>query len=771
MPTPVWVFDLKKRQILWANQAALAIAKTDCWAALVLPEWNALGWLDVLGFWKDLEPNGIWNSSIAAWRLETGVRSASAICLCSGVTMEDGRAGLLMQVPTATDGSILLETPMSHPSGFQNYSSGWRVQKSDSRRLHGITEVITRILAPQSSSQTLYQSLSVLGKAMDVERVCLWKRSTCMLEGKALVRLRHEWRHREMTQRCETSGVRVLPQGEMSDAQGIASGFIYYSSPMEGQNFPLTQSRTFISVPIEVGGECWGFLSVEASPGVSHLATLPLDCVWSEEEISILQAVAASMGVAIAHQQVEAELVRLKAEFEQQVEERTLELTSALKQLSYSVHHDSLTGLPNRTVLMDELERSLVRLRDRPQAAFAILLIDLERFRVINDSLGHSSGDRLLVEVAHRLLSCVRPTDLVARLGGDEFAIVLHEVHQLSEATGVAQRITSHFSRPFYINDRAVFTNVSIGIALSSPEYKYPEEVLRDADIVIDRAKIRGQSGFAVFDRAMHDGFAENLRLENELRQAVTALDSDSEDCPFHVVYQPIVSLATERIVGFEALLRWQHSELGSISPVQFIPIAEETGLIVPLGEWILFQACRQLRIWEEQKHAGIPLKMSVNISGRQFSQTDLIYQIDRILQLTGVRGSNLKLEVTESAIMDNADSATKMLLELKERQIQLCMDDFGTGYSSLSYLHRFPLDTLKIDRSFVSPINSFRDKSEIVQTIVTLAHNLGMSVVAEGVETPIQKKTLRSLGCEFAQGYLFSKPVDAEMATQLIAM
>jgi diguanylate cyclase (GGDEF)-like protein len=773
LPNPVWVFDIQTRQILWANRTALDLGNPDCREALVLPEWSALGWLDVLGFWQDLKPRGLSESGIVAWQLETPHCRASKICLCSGVRMEDGRHALLMQVPTEKDCKMLVEKLMPNPPDRLRRSSR-RSSRKKEWRLEGIIEEITSILELPSSPQRLYRSLGVLGKAIEVDRVCLWKRSACILEGKAIVRLQHEWTNRGIAKRSATPSTRyrsLLPQGEMPESKGIASGYVYPFSPAEGQSTPSTQTRAFVTIPIEVRGECWGFVSVEARRSISTLATVPIDCLWSGGEMSILKAVATSIGSAIACQQAEEELLRLKDQIDLRVEERTIELTSDLKQLSYNVYHDFLTGLPNRTLLMEELERSIDRVRENPAESFAILLVDLERFKVINDSLGHSSGDRLLVEVAHRLQECVRPEDIVARLGGDEFAIVLKEIDRLSEATSVAERITTHFTRPFYINDRTVFTNVSIGIAMSSPEYNYPEEVLRDADIVIDRAKVRGQSSFAVFDTAMHDGFTEKLRLENELRQAVAELDRESDSCPFHVVYQPIVSLATDCIVGFEALLRWDHPELGSISPVQFIPIAEETGLIVQMGEWILFQACRQLRIWEDRKQSQIPLKMSVNISGRQFSQTDLISQIDRILELTGVRGRNLKLEVTESAIMDNADSATKMLLELKERQIQLCMDDFGTGYSSLSYLHRFPLDTLKIDRSFVSPITSFRDKSEIVQTIVTLAHNLGMSVVAEGVETPIQQKTLRSLGCEFAQGYLFSKPVDSHSASRLISV
>lgn len=757
---PVWVLDTECRQVVWVNRSALEFGCRENRDGLILPEWNAFLVLDALNLWGDWTWIGAEDEAIAAWRVDTPDRSVAVTCLCSGAQLEDGRQGLLMQALASPHSLVPVTTPMHSHS-----------QPTDGDQFGRIADAIAQILAPQPSPQQwdriLEQSLAVLGNAMEVDRVGVWERLADADADQWTMRLRYEWTNRgtlsQKDAQCPWFSAVAMPP-----FPSTVSGWISQAEIAADPNSPDAH-HAVAAIPIEVRGHCWGWLSVEDCRSRSRQTTPPTDRLWSGGEISSLQALANSMASAIARQQAEVELVQLQEQIDRRVEERTQELTRAIEQLSYNVHHDFLTGLPNRTLLMEELERSIDRLREHPQDSFAILLVDLERFKVINDSLGHRWGDRLLVEVAYRLRNCVPANALVARLGGDEFAIVLKEIHQLSEATDIAERITTDLTRPFYINNQEVFTNVRIGIALSSPEYNYAEELLRDADIVAERAKLRGQSCFAIFDTAMHDGFAEKLRLENELRRAVTDLDRGSENSQFKVVYQPIVSLATARIVGFEALLRWHHPQLGSIAPGQFIPIAEETGLIVSLGEWVLFQACRQLHIWEAQKQPRIPLKISVNISGRQFSQTNLISQIDRILEETGVRGGNLKLEVTESAIMDNADSATQMLLQLKERQIQLCMDDFGTGYSSLSYLHRFPLDTLKIDRSFVSPIKSFRDKSEILQTIVTLAHNLGMNVVAEGVETPIQKKMLRSLGCEFAQGYLFSKPVDADEASRLI--
>ncbi|HEY9835572.1 MAG TPA: bifunctional diguanylate cyclase/phosphodiesterase, partial [Vampirovibrionales bacterium] len=443
---------------------------------------------------------------------------------------------------------------------------------------------------------------------------------------------------------------------------------------------------------------------------------------------------------------------------------------------------------------------------------FAVLFLDLDRFKVINDSLGHGVGDRLLIEIAERLRKtlAVRPHSFrrnehaIARLGGDEFAILLKDIRALRTARRVAERIHACLTRPFAIEGQEVFTSVSIGIALSSRGYQRPEDLLRDADIVMYRAKALGRSRHEVFDTAMHDRVVRLLKLENDLRRAISEGEkrlpnprfylsptSDSEgdnsgedlgiqpsSLPFNAVkkpsafalhYQPIICLKTGRIEGFEALVRWEHPELGFVPPGEFISIAEETGLIVPLGQWVLREACQQLRIWQERFPQSLPLTVAVNLSGRQFSRVDLIAQVDRILAETGIDGSMLKLEITESAIVDNPELATEMLLQLKQRKINLCMDDFGTGYSSLSYLHRFPLDTLKIDRSFVNRIGVEGENSEIVLTIVSLAHDLGMEVIAEGVETLAQLEKLQQLGCAMAQGYLFSPPVDSEMASQLL--
>lgn len=757
---PVWVLDAECRQFFGVNRSAFEFGCLENRKDLIVPEWNAFLVRDALNLWGDGARLGGENEAIAAWQVDPPEIRVAATDLCSGALLKDGRQELLMPALVSPHPTVPITIPMQP-----------HFQLTDADRFGRIADAIAQILTPQPSPPQRdliwERSLAVLGNTMDVDRVGVWEQLADADADRWTMRLRYEWTNQETIPRkdlqCPWFSAAAMPS-----SPDVVSGWISQAEIAADPNSQAA-NRVVAAIPIEVRGRCWGWLSVEDGRFRSQQTTPPSDRLWSGGDMSALQALASSMASAIASQQAEAELLQLQEQIDLRIEERTQELTDELKQLSYNVRHDFLTGLPNRALLMEELERSIDLLREHPLESFAILLVDLERFKVINDSLGHRSGDLLLVDVANRLRNCVPANALVARLGGDEFAIVLKEIRQLSKATDIAERITTDLTRPFYINNQEVFTNVRIGIAVSSPEYNYAEELLRDADIVAERAKLRGQSCFAIFDTAMHDGFVETLRLENELRRTVTDLDREAENSQFKVVYQPIVSLATAQIVGFEALLRWHHPQLGSISPGQFIPIAEEMGLIVPLGEWVLFQACRQLRIWEAQKQPRIPLKISVNISGRQFSQTNLISQIDRILKETGVRGSNLKLEVTESAIMDNADSATQMLLQLKERQIQLCMDDFGTGYSSLSYLHRFPLDTLKIDRSFVSPIKSFRDKSEILQTIVTLAHNLGMNVVAEGVETPIQKKTLRSLGCEFAQGYLFSKPVDADEASRLI--
>jgi diguanylate cyclase (GGDEF)-like protein/PAS domain S-box-containing protein len=435
----------------------------------------------------------------------------------------------------------------------------------------------------------------------------------------------------------------------------------------------------------------------------------------------------------------------------------------AEEQLLHDAFHDTLTGLPNRALFIDRLKLTLARAKRLGAHQFAVLFLDLDRFKVINDSLGHMIGDHLLVGIARRLETCLRPGDTVARLGGDEFTILLEDIDDIKEAVAVAKRVEKELSLPFNLGGHEVFTTVSIGIAPSSTGYERPEDVLRDADTAMYRAKSLGKSRHEVFDKAMHAHAVSLLHLETDLRRAL-------ERQEFTAHYQPIVSLETGHIEGFEALLRWRHPEHGLIPPVKFIPVAEETGLILPIGLWALQEACRQMREWQEQFPQARNLFISVNLSGRQFSNPDLIEQIKQALRTTSLDPRSLKLEITETVVMEDIETAIGMLRQLRALGIESSIDDFGTGYSSLSYLHRFPSTTLKVDRSFVSRMADNNENIEIVRTILLLAQNLGMKVIAEGVETQDQLEQLCALSCDYAQGYLFSKPVNATNITKLLS-
>ncbi len=434
----------------------------------------------------------------------------------------------------------------------------------------------------------------------------------------------------------------------------------------------------------------------------------------------------------------------------------------AEERTAHEAAHDNLTGLPNRAFFVDHLKRAIARSKRHTDYLFAVLFLDLDRFKNINDSLGHVIADQLLVEIGRKLEAALRPEDMVARFGGDEFVIFLDDIQDVRDATRVANRIHEELVSPFNLGGNEVFTSTSIGIALSLHGYDRPEDCLRDADTAMYRAKALGKARHEIFDKSMHDHAVALLQLETDLRRAV-------ERREFRVHYQPIVSLETGRISGFEALLRWQHPERGLISPAEFIGLAEETGLIIPIGQWILGEACRQTRIWQEQIDADPPLAISVNLSSKQFLQTDLIERISQMLLKTGLDARSLKLEITESVVMENAGEATAMIRQLRDLGVELYMDDFGTGYSSLSYLHRFPVSTLKIDRSFINRMSPRNEDSEIVRTIVALAHNLHMEVLAEGVETKEQLAQLKALNCEYGQGYLFSKPMEARAAVALL--
>ena len=435
----------------------------------------------------------------------------------------------------------------------------------------------------------------------------------------------------------------------------------------------------------------------------------------------------------------------------------------AEQQLQHDAFHDALTELPNRGLFDDLLGRAVGKLRRQSDYLFAVLYLDLDRFRVLNESLGHRLGDQLLVAVAKRLQTCIRPGDTAARLGGDEFVILLDALKEPADATRVAERIQRELSRPYQLGGQEAFTTASIGIALSAPAYERPEQLLRDADLALYRAKALGKARSEVFDRGMHALAVAQLELETDLRRAL-------EREEFRVHYQPIVAVDSGRVLGFEALARWQHPSRGLLQPASFIAAAEETGLMIPLGRWVLQEACRTLHEVNTSRPGEPPLAVNVNISPRQFRQDDLVDQVRAVLEETGLPPGCLRLEITEGTVMEHAEPAMATLAELRALGVQVHLDDFGTGYSSLSYLPRFQIDTLKIDRSFVSGLGGQDENAEIVGVIVTLAHNLGLEVIAEGVETAEQLAMLRDLRCGQVQGYFFSRPVAAEDVPGLLA-
>lgn len=433
------------------------------------------------------------------------------------------------------------------------------------------------------------------------------------------------------------------------------------------------------------------------------------------------------------------------------------------QRLIHNAFYDSLTGLPNRSLFMRKLDAMVQNARRHHVSKLCgVFFIDLDDFKFINDSLGHSVGDALLIEVATRLEQCIRTSDLIARLGGDEFAVLLYHLKSEDAILAIADRMLESLSHPFNIHGHDVFTGVSIGIALMQSDIRSSEVLLRNADTAMYRAKEAGKACYRVFTPDMYAKAVTRLEIESDLRCAL-------EKNEFEVYYQPILSLRSRSLVGFEALVRWQHSEKGLVSPGEFIPIAEETGFINMLGHWVLQQACTQTLQWQTLFPTKRPLTISVNLSAKQFSQPDLAAKIRQVLDETGLSSRCLRLEITESVLMDHADAATSMIDEIKQMGVRFAIDDFGTGYSSLGYLHRFAVDTLKIDQSFIRSLDTDVEKVELVRTILTLAWNLGMDVVAEGIETRRHLAQLRLLKCDYGQGYFFAKPLPAGQMTQLL--
>jgi len=432
----------------------------------------------------------------------------------------------------------------------------------------------------------------------------------------------------------------------------------------------------------------------------------------------------------------------------------------AEEQLLHDALYDGLTGLPNRALFMDRLGHALRRANRKEKDPCAVIFLDLDRFKVVNDSLGHMVGDRLLKEAARRLERCIRPADTVARLGGDEFAILLEDVKEVEDAKAIAHRIQEVLSAPFFIEGKEIRCSASFGIALTSKDHELPEEVLRDADITMYRAKALGKARYEVFDPAMRLEAAAVLQLENDLRRAL-----EMDELRMH--YQPIVALADERIVGVEALLRWEHPHRGIVCPDQFIPLAEETGLIVPIGEWVLRKACAQMKAWRD-RGAG-PMRVAINISAVQIRQSGFVDLVEKVVRETGMEPELLDLEITESVLMGRNDSVVETFLALRTLGVRICLDDFGTGYSSLSYLQGLPISVLKIDRSFTMNLAAVKENRKIVETILMLGRSLGAEVIAEGIETHDQLSYLREIGCDCGQGFFFSKPVDEKGLEPLI--
>ena len=497
--------------------------------------------------------------------------------------------------------------------------------------------------------------------------------------------------------------------------------------------------------------------SVRASPVYDSQEKL-VACRWMLRNIS--EAKQAEERVAKRTEEL--------AKANQQLVSEIIERKRAESQLVHLALHDVLTGLPNRALFMNRLKDAVNYSKRHSDYLFAVLFLDLDRFKLINDSLGHTFGDQLLLTVAQRLQECLRSTDIAARLGGDEFIILLVGIKDVLEVIAVVERIHKNLALPVVIDGQEVSTTASIGIALSITGCKQPEDFLRDADIAMYRAKTQGRACYQIFNTDMHIQAMAHLELVNELRRAIELQE-------FQVYYQPIVSLSSGRITGFEALVRWLHPKHGIVLPEYFLSIAQETRLIILIEQWVLYEACGQIQQWQKQFSSGCgdlpesPLTISINLCSTRFSEENLLPHINKVLQDTGLDAPSLTLEITESVIMENNDKAIIRLKELKNLGIKLAIDDFGTGYSSLGRLHHFPINQLKIDRSFVSGDIIDDGNLDIVQTIITLAHKLGVDVTAEGVETEEQLAMLKKLNCEYGQGYFFSHPLDSSQAAALI--
>lgn len=504
------------------------------------------------------------------------------------------------------------------------------------------------------------------------------------------------------------------------------------------------QIQANLVVPIVVAGKLWGLI-------LSHQCSHPR--AWATADIHFVQDLSTHLAIAIhqaeQHSQLQAELQQHR---------------DTVQQLRHQARYDALTQLPNRDFLALQLQQVIERAAKRGNYAYAVLCLDLDRFKTFNDSLGHSVGDIFLQELAQRLQRALSPHDFIARLGGDEFVIVLDQLRDQAQAEMIAQYLLERLAIPFKVDHYHLHVTATIGLVMGAPDYQQPEELIRDADTAMYQAKGLGKNRYEVFNPDLYLNVSQRLNLELEMWQAV-------EQGDFTLAYQPIFNLSSKKLVGLETLLRWPHRSKGIISPADFIPIAEETGLIIPLGAWALQTACQQFHLWRlHYPDIFTPtVTLSVNLSNKQFSQANLVPQISAILNANKIPGSCLKIEITESLLMEHLQSAQAMLHQLKGLGIHIVIDDFGTGYSSLSYLSRLPLDCIKIDRSFITQMEQTPEDLEVVHAIISLAHILKLDVVAEGIETDAQLATLKELGCPHGQGYWYARPLPPELVPNFL--
>ncbi len=562
---------------------------------------------------------------------------------------------------------------------------------------------------------------------------------------------------------------------ELSDQMCQAvDGRFDFAVRIEGQDETIEKLQMLINFVLDAARR--SLTEIETKAHALEAKTQTLSTVNLELGREITERVTAEVELLRSERQLREKTEELETQKEC-LEAEISQRTAAQDQLRHDAMLDSLTGLSNRAVLLDRIERCLQRTKSEPGYVFALLFLDFDRFKIINDSLGHGVGDQLLISIADRLQGNLRVGDtasrvdqepdpendnLSVRLGGDEFVILLDGIKNVADATLVAERIQKSLEAPHKIGSYAVTSTASIGIVTSDLGYDSADDMLRDADTAMYRAKGAGRARHQLFDRAMHDEAVVRLELESDLRHAL-------QDEQFRLVYQPIIDLRTGLAVGLEALIRCDHPERGVISPLDFIPVVEEIGLIVPIGGWVLLEARQQLKQWQEQFPCESPLCMNVNISKRQLTQSDLVKTIRDVLTTTRIEPRTLKLEITETAIMDNLDELNPVLQRLRACGVFLCIDDFGTGHSSLSRLHEFSIDVLKVDRAFLDNMKENRAYAAVTHAIVTLAQNLGMDVVAEGVETLEQVAQLQALEADYAQGYYFARPLRPDDAAAFL--